>query len=558
MEPDMKNRKEDLRQLLINNALKFNLGIRSNKKPYHWILDCREICLSPSGAYLAASLLFEKVKKYNCTQIGGIAIGADPIVGAMVLYGFLNNHPLSGFIIRKQAKAYGLQKVIEGDFKPGEPVILVDDIVNSGESIFYAVDLLKSMGCEICAVVSIINFKRKGYKRLRENNIPVEYIFDLKDLYIENRPLIQETPNSALRWRLNDINMWPVTIPRSTPALHGDNLLFGTNEGVFLCIDKNDGLVQWRKDLGIKNPKGILSSPCIDGDRVYFGAYNGYLYCLDANDGLEIWKTNNCSWIGSSPCMDRTKIYIGIEYNDNGESSHADPKLEIQNAWQDIGPLENNERGGLCAYSKDNGQPLWHLETGHYIHSSPCIDTVRNIVVVGCNDGYIYAADSQSGRLCWKFKTGFPTRAGFVIDQDMGCVYFGSENGVIYCMAVKSGRLNWARRIGARIYNTPEIKKDFVIISTVSQRIFALDKSNGRIHWFYNTKNLIFGSTKTTDDHVYCGDNGGYLHVIDIKNGELIEKYDTGNEILTKPVVEHGTAYLGCKGAFVRIDFFQN
>lgn len=483
-------------------------------------------------------------------QIGGVTLGADPIVGGMVLYSYLNKKPMSGFIIRKEPKSHGLQKVIEGDFKPGQPLVLVDDIVNSGKNLLYALDVLKPYGCEICAIVSIINFKRKGYKKLQQNNVDVDYLFDLKDLYIENKPTKEK--NTQTRWQLSGINKWPVAVPRSTPVLYRDYLLFGTNEGSFLCVRKHTGDVKWRKDLSIDNKKGILSSPCNEAERIYFGAYNGYLYCLDANDGNEIWKTKNCNWIGSSPCMDQEKIYVGIEYVDNRSSLTAFPKMDNNNICIGIG--QRKEKGALCAYSKNSGKLLWQLETGHYIHSSPCVDIKRNVVIVGCNDGYIYAVNSDSGELSWKFNTGYPTRAGFAINEDTGYIYFGSENGVFYCLAASSGRLIWSKKIGSSIYNTPEIEKNLVIISTVSKRIFALDKFNGLIQWFYNTDRIIYSSTKTTDNKVYCGDNDGYLHVIDLKGGKLTEKYDAGNEILTKPVIEDGVAYLGCKGAFVCID----
>jgi orotate phosphoribosyltransferase len=519
---------EELRKLIVERGVKLDLGFNSDGTPAHWLVDCREVLLVPRGAYLISKLMYEKFKTFKSRNVGGLTIAANPLVSYLVLLAYQDNRPASGFIIRKEPKYNGLRKLIEGDFKLGESVVIVDDLINSGGSVFRAIKNTEENGCSVEGVITIVNFENNGLKELKEKGYRVEYLFDLKDLYIKNKVEDENIVKPRLKWSIKNLNQAKIIVPHSSPIQYKNTIMFGTNEGRFLCADKNTGKIKWSINIEVKNPKGILSSPAIKDGFVFFGAYSGFLYCANADNGKIKWKTRTGEWIGSSPCISDDKVFVGIEYGLRG--------------------------GSLCAYSVKSGKLLWNLRTKHYIHSSPAVDEKMNIAIIGCNDGHVYAVNSKDGKLIWKHNIGKETKAGFAIDKETGYVYFGSFDGNIYCFKITNGKLIWKKRVGSSVYNTPEIVGDNLICSTVSSRIFSLNKKDGSINWYYNTGTEIFSHTNTIENKIYCGSNDGFLYVIDLKTGLLIKKYEVGKIIVTKPLIDNDKMYLGCKGEFLCFD----
>lgn len=519
---------EELRRLMLNRAVKFNEGVLNDgRSPCHWLIDSREVLLIPRGTYLISKLMYQKVKKLKSKSIGGLTIAANPLVSYMCLLGYQNKKPLHGFIIRKEPKYNGLQKLIEGDFKPNTSVIIVDDIVNSGGAVFQSINAVEKFGCKVEAVVLIINYFNKGFRELKQKKCKVDYLFTLKDLLIRNKDKKAKITKPKILWSKNSINKWGELVPLSSPTKYKNSILFGTNEGKFLSINQKTGKTNWTIDLKVKNPKGILSSPAIKGNKVIFGAYDGFLYCVNADTGKVIWKNRTGEWIGSSPCIYDNKVSVGVEFGIKG--------------------------GALCTYNLEDGKFIWDLITSNYMHSSPAVYKKKNIVIVGCNDGFVYAAKAKTGKLLWTYQVGRETKAGFAVDEKSGLVYFGSYDGNIHCLEIETGKLNWKRRVGANVYSTPEIIKDNLVVSTVSKRIFCLNKKDGTINWYYNTDDKIYSHTTTFKDRVYCGSNDKHLYILDLKTGNLIKKYYVGKEILTKPLIHKNKIYLGCKGSFVCI-----
>src|SRR5207244_11350815 len=89
---------------------------------------------------------------------GGLAIGADPIATAVALVSALEGQPLPAFIVRKETKGHGTQRLIEGyDGKPGSRVIVVDDVCTTGDSIFKAAARAEEAGYEVAAAFWVVD-----------------------------------------------------------------------------------------------------------------------------------------------------------------------------------------------------------------------------------------------------------------------------------------------------------------------------------------------------------------------------------------------------------------
>ena len=114
--------------LLINTGVTLSSGTASS-----YYIDGTRTTLDPEGAYLTAGVLLEVLEPLDFDAVGGLTIGANPIVTALALYSYLKSSPIKAFIVRKEAKKHGTQKMIEG--KLGKKVVIVDDVVTTGTSI---------------------------------------------------------------------------------------------------------------------------------------------------------------------------------------------------------------------------------------------------------------------------------------------------------------------------------------------------------------------------------------------------------------------------------------
>jgi orotate phosphoribosyltransferase len=154
----IKRYKQRLLRLLKKKAYRRGRVVLSSGKVSNYYLDGRLVTLSPEGAYLAASLILELIKDKDVTAVGGPTLGADPIVGAVIGLAALKKRKLSGFIVRKDTKKHGMQRLIEGPALPqGSRVILVDDVVTTGSSLVAAKDALEKEGIIADCAIAIVD-----------------------------------------------------------------------------------------------------------------------------------------------------------------------------------------------------------------------------------------------------------------------------------------------------------------------------------------------------------------------------------------------------------------
>jgi orotate phosphoribosyltransferase len=99
----------------------------------------------------------------HADAVGGLTLGADPISAAVAVVSELEGAPLRGFIVRKEAKAHGMQRFIEGwDGLPGSRVVIVDDVCTSGDSILKACDKAEEVGYVVAAVFCVVDREEGG------------------------------------------------------------------------------------------------------------------------------------------------------------------------------------------------------------------------------------------------------------------------------------------------------------------------------------------------------------------------------------------------------------
>jgi orotate phosphoribosyltransferase len=145
--------------------------------------------LDPKGMVLIGQIIFQKIKALKVDAVGGLAMGAVPISIATSYASSLKNKPIKSFFVRKQAKGHGTTKQIEGHVHPGERVIIVDDVITTGNSVIEAIHAARDCGLKIVKVTVLVDREEeKGKQRIEQelreiSEIPeVESIFTMKDL----------------------------------------------------------------------------------------------------------------------------------------------------------------------------------------------------------------------------------------------------------------------------------------------------------------------------------------------------------------------------------------
>jgi orotate phosphoribosyltransferase len=147
---------EELKNLIEKQAIVVNInGIKlSSGKTSIFYYDLKKIMFDPTGINLIADLLFEEIVLRGAESIGGLEIGAIPITTA-ILQRSAEGHKLSGFVVRKRAKDHGLGYRVEGNLKP--PVIIVDDVLTTGESLWRAIEEIRNNNVSVNHVFCIID-----------------------------------------------------------------------------------------------------------------------------------------------------------------------------------------------------------------------------------------------------------------------------------------------------------------------------------------------------------------------------------------------------------------
>jgi len=178
--------REELKSLLAEHSLKFGSFTLASGKTASYYLDCRNLTLHPRGTNVIAMGILEKLAALPSMPdaVGGMAIGADPITAAVVTVAGQRDLPLLGFMVRKEPKGHGTGRQVEGPVKPGQRVVIVEDVITSGGSALAAVKAAREFGLEVLGVIGIIDRLAGGEAAFAAEGIPLETLLTVRDFGI--------------------------------------------------------------------------------------------------------------------------------------------------------------------------------------------------------------------------------------------------------------------------------------------------------------------------------------------------------------------------------------
>src|SRR5215469_6926385 len=147
-----------------------------------YYIDGRMTEVFSESAHLIGEVLYERTKDLDIDALGGLAVGAIPLTTAAVISYHLHGRTMEGFWVRDQVKSHGTRKVIEGNLKPGSRVAIVDDVITTGGSSIKAIKEVKEMGCEVIAVLALVDRLQGAAKLFQDEGVAhYEAIFTIRD-----------------------------------------------------------------------------------------------------------------------------------------------------------------------------------------------------------------------------------------------------------------------------------------------------------------------------------------------------------------------------------------
>ncbi len=176
------NPRDTLIEELRRHALIVGEVTLTSGKTAQYYVDAKRAVLRPAGFRALAELVAGHAARLRATAVGGLTMGADAPACAALAGGA----EVKAFFVRKETKAHGLQRKVEGPpLEPGERCLIVEDVVTTGGSTVQAIEAVRAEGYEVVGVVSILDRLAGGAEAIREAaaGAPYEPLATIDDIY---------------------------------------------------------------------------------------------------------------------------------------------------------------------------------------------------------------------------------------------------------------------------------------------------------------------------------------------------------------------------------------
>jgi len=155
--------------------------LSSGQKSSYYI-NSKPVTLYPQGAMAVGQLLLRQLPE-AVQAVAGLTLGADPIVTAVSVVSAYEERPISALIVRKEAKGHGTRAYIEGPSLPqGAKVVVLEDVVTTGQSAMKAVERLRAVGYEVNQVMALVDRLQGGAEFYQSIGLKFEALFTIKDI----------------------------------------------------------------------------------------------------------------------------------------------------------------------------------------------------------------------------------------------------------------------------------------------------------------------------------------------------------------------------------------
>ncbi len=514
-----------------------------------WIFDFRRVMLRPEVLDVYATIFWEKNKHLYPFQVCGLEVASLPLVSAIVMKSVQEKKPVNGFFIRKSRKKSGLLKMVEGEVLNEIPVILIDDLINSGGTFVRQVEVLERYKHEVDISISVIKISTilrfrdmKDYHYFHERKIEIESFFGLKEILsmvkapfsFRKKPIVnQDTFDVVWSMSLADPNYSAVRSKGSPCYAHGKVYLGGDSKTMFgFC--STTGKEEFSSVLGYGRDKlRTFSSVVFDKGLLIFGMSDGNIYVLNATTGK--------------------RVFVFFDYDYSGGELAYDASSDV---------LFFHACNGL--FKKKSYVVALHIPTQKVMWSVLIDDTLIGHCVVSAHDkmvvvttqvGDIYALRAHDGSLVWHKKYEEAFLCSGCVDESLSFVIVGGGgmphdyenefNGFIRILSLTDGtEVSSFSDALLFISSSPIIHDGIVYVASLNKKVYAYSLTENKILWQYRTSARIFGSPVIINDvslqreSLFIGTNAGHLLELDTLYGDLISQTIFTERITDPPLYD--------------------
>ena len=179
------------KQSVFHGEFTLSSGAKSN-----YYIDCRLTTFDPAGAWLVGRLMHDRIRREQASRklqvdaVGGLTMGADPVALATGIYSHQAKDPvpLQVFSVRKTPKSHGQARLIEGNFKPGNSVVVMDDVVTRGDSTIAAIEAVIKEGGKVVFAAVLVDRQEGGRQKIEGMGYPVVALFTREELLGQSPP----------------------------------------------------------------------------------------------------------------------------------------------------------------------------------------------------------------------------------------------------------------------------------------------------------------------------------------------------------------------------------
>jgi len=151
-----------------------------------YYIDLRRITLDGTAAPLVGQVLLDLTEDLEFDAVGGLTMGADPVAASMLHAAAARGRTVDAFVVRKAAKAHGLQKRVEGPDIAGRRVLVVEDTSTTGGSPLTAVEAVREAGAHVVAVVTIVDRATGAAEIIQDKaGVPYRFAYSKDDLGLD-------------------------------------------------------------------------------------------------------------------------------------------------------------------------------------------------------------------------------------------------------------------------------------------------------------------------------------------------------------------------------------
>jgi orotate phosphoribosyltransferase len=172
----------DLLALVRDLAVVHGKVTLSSGREADYYVDLRRVTLAGAAAPLVGRVMLDLTADLEYDAVGGLTMGADPVATAMLHAAAAQGRTLDAFVVRKEAKAHGMQRRIEGPDITGRRVLVLEDTSTTGGSPLTALQAVREAGAEAVAVAVIVDRATGAGEKIEAEGVPYRYAFSLEDL----------------------------------------------------------------------------------------------------------------------------------------------------------------------------------------------------------------------------------------------------------------------------------------------------------------------------------------------------------------------------------------